>query len=57
MGCVLQGVTIKSFVYECSPRVLFMNHREDGRGDDSCGEVLRRGGWEHAAETKAQVGS
>ena len=55
MGCVLQGVTSESFVYECAPRVLFKGHGEDGRGDDSCGEVQRRGGGEHAAETNAQV--
>ena len=56
MGCVLQGVTSESFVYECALRVLFKGHGEVGRGNDSCGEVQRRGGGEHAAETNAQVG-
>ena len=55
MGCVLQGVTRESFAYECAPHVLFKCHREVGRGDDSCGEVQRRGGGEHAAETNTQV--
>ena len=48
-------MTSESFVYECAPCVLFKGHGEDGRGDVSCGEVQRRGGWEHAVETKAQV--
>ena len=58
MGChsVLQGVTSESFGYECAPRVLFKGHGEDGRGDDSCSEVQRRGdAGEHAVETNAQV--
>ena len=33
-------MTSKSFVYECAPHVIFKGHWEDGRGDDSCGEVL-----------------
>ena len=51
-GCVLQGVTSESFVYECAPHVLFKGHGEVGMGDDSCG-----GGGEHAAETNTEVGS
>ena len=42
-------------MYECAPRVLFKGHGEDGMGDDSFGEVQRRGGGEHAADTNAQV--
>ena len=42
-------------MYERAPRVLFKGHGEAGMGDDSCGEVLRRGGGEHAAETNRQV--
>ena len=38
-------------MYECAPRVLLKGQGEDGRGDDRCGEVQRRGGGEHAAET------
>ena len=34
VGCVLQGVTSESFVYECALRVLFKAHGEVGRGDD-----------------------
>jgi hypothetical protein len=45
----------ESFLYECALRVLFKGHGEVGRGDDSCGEVQKRGGGEHAAETNAQV--
>ena len=45
----------ESFVYECALRVLFKGDGEVGRGDDSCGEVQRRGGGEHAAETNAQA--
>ena len=47
----------KSLVYECALRVLFKGRGEHGRGDDSCGEVQRRGGGEHVAETRmnAQV--
>ena len=37
-------------------RALFKCHGEVERGDDSCGEVQRRGGGEHAAETRTQVG-
>ena len=55
MGCVLQGVMSESFVYECVLHILFKGHGEFGRGDDSCGEVQRRGGGEHAAKTNAQV--
>ena len=43
MGCVLQGVTSESFVYECALRVLFKGSGEDGRGDDSCGEMQSLG--------------
>ena len=45
MGCVLQGVTSESFVYECALRVLIKGGRNDGRGDDSYGhdgEVRKR---------------
>jgi hypothetical protein len=45
----------ESLVYECALRVLFKGCGDDGRGDDSCGKVQRRGGGEHAAETNAQV--
>ena len=44
----------ESFVEECALRVLFKGHGEHGRGDDSCGEVQRRGGGEHVAEMNAQ---
>jgi hypothetical protein len=40
---VLQGVTSERFVYECALRVLFKGRGDDGRGDDSCGEVQSRG--------------
>ena len=53
--CVLQGVTSESFVHECALHVLFKGIREDGRGDDSCDKVQRRGGKEYAAETNTQV--
>ena len=39
----------ESFVEECALR-LFKGCGEHGRGDDSCGEVQRRGGEEHVAE-------
>ena len=58
MVCVLRGVISKSFVEECALRILFKGRGDDGRGDDSCGEVQRRGGpgGEHVtAETNAQV--
>jgi hypothetical protein len=58
VGCVLQGVTSESFVYECALRVLFKGHGDDRRGDDHCGEVTvqRRGAaGEHAVETNTQV--
>ena len=42
-------------MYECALCVLFKGHREDGRGDDSCGEVQRRGDGELAGETNTQV--
>jgi hypothetical protein len=45
----------ESFVYACALYVSFKGRGDDGRGDDSCGEVQRRGGGEHAAETNAQV--
>ena len=48
-------MTSESFLYECAPRVLFKGHGEDGRGDDRCGEMQRRGGGEHAAKTNTQV--
>ena len=48
-------MTSESFVYGCAPRVLFKGHGEDGRGDDSCGEVQRRGGGKHVAGTNEQV--
>ena len=55
MGCIIQGVTSESFVYECALRVLFKGRGNVGRGDDSDGhgEVHRpgRGGVEHAAES------
>jgi hypothetical protein len=34
---------------------LLKGHREDGREDNICGKVQRRGGGEHATETNAQV--
>ena len=55
MVCVLRGVISKSFVEECALRILFKGRGEHGRGDDSCGEVQRRGGGEHVAEMNAQV--
>jgi hypothetical protein len=55
VGCVLQGVMSEGFVEECALRVLFKGRGEHGRGDDSCGEVQRRGDGEHVAETNAQV--
>ena len=55
-GLCTTGCDKRGFVYECAPRVLFKGHGEDGREDDSCGEVQRGGGGEHAAETNAQVG-
>ena len=45
----------ETFVYECALRVLFKGREEHGRADDSCGEVQRRGGGEHAAEKNTQV--
>jgi hypothetical protein len=45
-------------VHECALRILLKGRWNDGRGDDSSGEVQRRGGGEHhddAAETNAPV--
>ena len=42
-------------MYECAFLVLFKGSWEDGRGNDSCGEVQKRDGREHAAEMNTQV--
>ena len=45
----------ESFVDECALCVLFKSRGKDGRGDDSCSEVQRRGDGEHVAEMNAQA--
>ena len=40
-------------MYECALRVLIKDRGDVERGDDSDGEVQRRGGGEHAAEMNA----
>ena len=47
-------VMSESFVEECVPRII-SGPRGTCGGDDSCGEVQRRGGAEHVAEMNGQV--
>ena len=54
-GVCTTGCDEREFVEECALLVLFKGRGEHGRGNDSCGEVQRRGGGGHVAEMNAQV--
>ena len=54
-GVCTAGCDERELCVECALRVLFKGRGEHGRGDDSCGEVQRRGDGEHFAEMNTQA--